>query len=170
MRWEDIDLAADVWTITDSKTGNDHLVPLSPQVREILLNRKNGVGYSKKMLWMKDSEFVFPSAYNTSNGAQSGHAASTKEARKRIQTESGIKGWTAHDLRRTARTLMSRLNIKAIVREKVLNHAQNGVQSVYDRYDYLQEKADALNKLANEIDQILGINHEANLVPLRIHG
>ena len=170
MRWEDIDLAADVWTITDSKTGNDHLVPLSPQVREILLNRKNGIGYSKKMLWMKDSGFVFPSAYNTSNGAQSGHAASTKEARKKIQTESGIEGWTAHDLRRTARTLMSRLNIKAIVREKVLNHAQNGVQSVYDRYDYLQEKADALNKLANEIDRILGIKHDEKVVPLQKQG
>lgn len=167
MKWGDIDFAAGVWTIQDTKTGNDHLVPLSPQVKSILENRKKGTGYSKKMLWMKDSEFVFPSAYNLSNGAQSGHARSTKEARKKVQMESGIEGWTAHDLRRTARTLMSRLNIKPVVREKVLNHAQGGVQGVYDRYDYLQEKADALNKLANEIDRILGVYEPAKIIRLK---
>lgn len=157
MRWEDIDLGAGIWTLKDTKAGNDHILPLSPQVKEILENRKNGVGYTKKQLWMKDSEFVFPSKYNVKKGAMSGHATSTKDARRKLQINSGVKDWTAHDLRRTARTILSRLKIKHHIRERVLNHAQGGIQGVYDQYDYLQDKADALNKLANEIDRIRGV-------------
>lgn len=167
MRWADIDLDAGIWTLEDTKTRNDHIVPLSPQVKSILEDRKNGVGYSRKTLWMKDAEFVFPSKYNIEKGALSGHATSTKEARRKIQQESGVTGWTAHDLRRTARTIMSRLKIKHHVRERVLNHAQGGIQGVYDRYDYLQEKTDALNKLANEIDRIRGIAKEAKIIELK---
>ena len=50
---------------------------------------------------------------------------------------------------------MSRLNIKQHIRERVLNHTQGGVVGVYDQHDYLHEKADALNKLGEEIDRIL---------------
>lgn len=167
MRWEDIDLDTNVWTLKNTKAGNDHLVPLSPQVKEILKNRKNGVGYSKKLLWMKDSEFVFPSRYNVNRGASSGHATSTKDARQKLQSTSGVTDWTAHDLRRTARTILSRLKIKHHIRERVLNHAQGGIQGVYDQYDYLQEKADALNKLANEIERILGIGKTAKIIEMK---
>ncbi len=157
MKWLDVDLKNSIWTIKDTKAGNDHLLPLSPQVKKILEDRKTCVGYSNKLRWMKDSEYVFPSKYNTKKGAISGHSKSTKEARKKLQLNSGVKDWTAHDLRRTARTLMSRLNIKHHIRERVLNHSQGGVQGVYDQHDYLLEKADALNKLGDEIDRILGI-------------
>lgn len=167
MKWEDIDFAKGVWTISDTKTGNDHLLPLSPQVKQILEKRKNGVGYTKKQLWMKDSEFVFPSNYNVNKGAASGHAKSTKDARKKLQNNSSVTEWTAHDLRRTARTIMSRLKIKHHIRERVLNHAQSGIQGVYDRYDYLQEKGDALNKLANEIDTILGKEKSTKVIELK---
>ncbi|WP_167495747.1 tyrosine-type recombinase/integrase [Desulfosediminicola ganghwensis] len=167
MKWEHLDLNSGVWTLKDTKNGNDHLLPLSHQVLSILRDRKEGVGFTKKMLWMKESEFVFPSRYNLNKGANSGHAKSTKEARKKVQQASGVTDWTAHDLRRTARTIMSRLNIKHHIRERVLNHAQGGIQGVYDRYDYLQEKADALNKLANEIDRILGKEKTAKIIELK---
>lgn len=62
---------------------------------------------------------------------------------------------------------MSRLRIKQHIRERVLNHAQGGIQGVYDRYDYLQEKVDALNKLANEIDRIIGIEKTAKIIKLK---
>ena len=50
---------------------------------------------------------------------------------------------------------MSRLQIKQHIRERVLNHAQGGILGGYDQYDYFQEKADALNKLADEIDRVV---------------
>ncbi len=167
MKWSDIDIVSGIWKIPDTKTGNDHLVPLSPQVKMILENRKNGVGFSQKQMWMKSHEFVFPSKYNVAKGASSYHTKTTKEARRKLREKTGIQNWTAHDLRRTARTIMSRLKIKHHVRERVLNHAQNGVQGVYDQYDYLQEKADALNKLANELDRIVGVKNTARIIELK---
>ena len=167
MEWNDIDLEKGLWVIKNTKTGNDHLTPLSPQVIAILRDRETGSGYTKKMLWMKGSEYVFPSRYNTVKGATDGHMKTTKDARKKVQKESGITEWTAHDLRRTARTIMSRLQIKQHIRERVLNHAQGGIQGVYDQYDYLQEKADALNKLGREIDRILGVVKESKIVQLK---
>ena len=170
MVWDDIDLDRGIWIIRESKTdkhtGNDHLVPLSPQALAILQARKDGEGYTAKQQWMIESRYVFPTKYNRAKGMVAGHAKTTKEARKKIQQLSGVTGWTAHDLRRTARTLMSRLSIDHHIRERVLNHSQGGVHGVYDRYDYLQDKADALRKLANEIDRILGTEKPAKVVQL----
>lgn len=156
MKWEDIDLDKNIWKQGTTKTDNPHLVPLSPQVRTILENRKKGKDLTNRMMWMKDSEYVFPSKYNTVKGATCGHATSTKDARLKVQDASGITGWTTHDLRRTARTLMSGLNIEHHVRERVLNHAMGGVQGVYDLHDYVNDKRDALNKIADKIDEIIG--------------
>ncbi len=150
MRWEDIEFENAIWRQNNTKNGSTNLVPLSPQVKAILLTRKpENTG---------DVEWVFPSNYNRSKGANQGRAKSTKSARKKLKTLSGVEDWTAHDLRRTARTIMSRLQIKQHIRERVLNHAQGGILGVYDQYDYFQEKADALNKLADEISRITGIS------------
>lgn len=158
MRWEDIDFDARTWTQATNKTGTVHIVPLSDQVLSILKAREGNGG-----------EWVFPSRYNATRlGATGdGHTKNTKDARKKLKKFSGVEGWTAHDLRRTARTIMSRLRIKQHVRERVLNHSQKGVVEVYDQYDYLQEKADALDKLGREIDRIIGAGTKAKIVKLR---
>ena len=156
MKWSDLDLNKAVWRLTENKTDSIHLVPLSDQVSTILKARKEGVGYTKKQAWMTQSEFVFPSRYNKAKGAKTGHSTNTKNARAKIKKESGITEWTSHDLRRTARTIMSRLKIKHHVRERVLNHSQGGIVGVYDQFDYLQEKRDALDKLGREIYRIVG--------------
>jgi integrase len=63
--------------------------------------------------------------------------------------------WTLHDLRRTARTIMSDLNIADRVAEQVLGHAVQGVEKVYNRSQYLEQKADALLRLAGHISQLV---------------
>jgi len=73
-----------------------------------------------------------------------------------------MERWTLHDLRRTARSLMSRAGVSSEHAERVMGHAIGGVEGVYDRYRYADEKAEALQKLANLID---GIVH--NVVPMR---
>lgn len=59
---------------------------------------------------------------------------------------------------------MSKLQIKQHVRERVLNHSQGGIAGVYDQYDYLNEKANALNKLGREIDRIIS----ADVIPVKV--
>ena len=68
--------------------------------------------------------------------------------------QAGISGWTIHDLRRTARSLMSRAGVRPDIAERVLGHAIQGVEGVYDRHSYREEKAHGLRLLANLIENI----------------
>jgi integrase len=63
--------------------------------------------------------------------------------------------WQLHDLRRTARSLMSRAGVRPDIAERVLGHAIRGVEGVYDRHQYRDEKADALRRLAALINTIV---------------
>ena len=72
--------------------------------------------------------------------------------------------WTVHDLRRTARSLMARAGVRPDIAERVLGHAIAGVEGVYDRHGYDDEKAKALEALASLVERI--INPSANVVTL----
>jgi integrase len=73
--------------------------------------------------------------------------------------------WTLHDLRRTARSLMSRAGVRPDISERVLGHAITGVEGIYDRHRYDAEKADALHKLAALVDSI--VRPRKNVVAIR---
>jgi integrase len=66
-----------------------------------------------------------------------------------------MPGWTIHDLRRTARSLMARAGVRPDIAERVMGHVIAGVEGVYDRHRYDDEKADALARLAALIERIL---------------
>ena len=63
--------------------------------------------------------------------------------------------WTLHDLRRTARTLMERADVRPDIGERVLGHKIVGVEGTYRRWHYEDEKADALQRLAHLVDTIV---------------
>jgi integrase len=67
----------------------------------------------------------------------------------------GISGWTLHDLRRTARSLMSRAGVPSDHAERALGHVMPGVRAVYDRHGYHAEMQRAFEALAMQIQQIL---------------
>jgi integrase len=84
---------------------------------------------------------------------------SMREAAEKSGEDPGnveLSDWRLHDLRRTAKTLMMRAGVRPDVSERVLGHVISGVEGVYDRHGYLEEKKEALEKLAVVIDQILG--------------
>jgi integrase len=66
-----------------------------------------------------------------------------------------IANWTLHDLRRTARSLMSRAKVPTDHAERALGHVMGGVRETYDRYEYLEEKRAAFEALAALVDRIL---------------
>ncbi len=76
-----------------------------------------------------------------------------------------LKPWQLRDLRRTARTLMSRAGILTEISERALGHVMTLVRGTYDRYDYLAEKREAFEKLANLIDRIVN-PPEGNIILL----
>jgi integrase len=77
----------------------------------------------------------------------------------------GVSGYTIHDLRRTARSLLSRAGVSADVAERCLGHVMGGVRGIYDRHEYLEEKKRAFELLAGQIERI--VNPQANVVPMR---
>jgi integrase len=70
--------------------------------------------------------------------------------------EATLEPWVLHDLRRTARTLMSRLRVRVEVAEHALGHVIPGVRGRYDLHQFLDEKIQAYAALANEVMRIVG--------------
>ena len=77
-----------------------------------------------------------------------------------------VPSWRLHDLRRTARSLLSRCGVAGEISERVLGHAAIGVQAVYDRHEYFDQKAAALARLAAMIDSIVNPSDDT-VVPMR---
>jgi len=65
-----------------------------------------------------------------------------------------VSNWRVHDLRRTARSLLSRAGIAADIGERCLGHALPGIRGTYDHYDYQPEMRRAYDALAALIERI----------------
>jgi len=80
-----------------------------------------------------------------------------------------VPEWRAHDLRRTATTLMAEIGIAHNAADKVLNHSSgkiSGVAAIVNRYEYLDERKAAPEALGRFIERLIGREPD-NIVPLR---
>jgi integrase len=139
------------WLIPGSRTKNkqDLLLPLCRKAVDVL---------SKQPIVGKPDGFVF-----TNDGVRAFRNFAVCKAN--LQERSGTKNWSLHDLRRTARSLMSRAGVPADHAELALGHILGGVRGVYDRHSYRDEKRAAFEALAAQIDRIL--QPADNVVQLR---
>ena len=138
MTWNE--LSGTDWTLPASrnKTKKYDLVrPLSAPAQSILANLPR----------MTDCEFVFTAASRPFN--------SFSRAKAAFDMACGVtKKWTLHDLRRTARSLMSRAGVNSDHAERCLGHVIGGVRGTYDRHEYYDEKKHAYAELAALIERI----------------
>ena len=105
--------------------------------------------------------------------ARTGHALCCRNSDSKIEASmqsSGVTDWRLHDLRRTARSLMSRAGVLSEHAERVLGHAIDGVEGIYNRHDYDAEKADALRKLAALVERIVSPPAENVRAPRTMRG
>lgn len=84
-----------------------------------------------------------------------GHINGLSKAKERFDEICGVSDWTLHDLRRTARTLMPRAGVTSDTAERVLGHTMEGIRGIYDWHSYANEKADALQHLADLVEEII---------------
>jgi integrase len=151
MRWTELDLVEErVRTLPDvrAKGGQVTVNPLSDMALAII----NKVPYIEDLLFSTNG--VTPCS-------GFGYVKVELDAMMRAElAESGLtlQPWVWHDLRRSARTLMSRAGVRPGIAERVLDHAVGGVQEVYDRWDFIAEKRSAVAALAAMIERILGDN------------
>jgi integrase len=139
------ELAGSDWIIPAAryKTNLPHLVPLSREALALL---------------PAEGEWMF-----TANGRV---PVNNFSAPKQVFDQaSGVSGWVVHDLRRTARTLMSRAGVSADHAERCLGHVLPGIRGTYDLHEYATEKRQAFEALAAQVDRI--VNPRENVVQLR---
>jgi integrase len=136
-----------IWTIPAEryKTKRPNHVPLSQAVVAVIEAQPRIDG----------CDYVFASRVNTPFTAFGKSKAKLDRGLLADTKLDPIPNWTLHDLRRTAKSLMARAGVRPDISERVLGHVIAGVEGVYDRHSYLEEKRDALEKLAAMIERIL---------------
>lgn len=155
MRWSEINMEKTEWIIPAERTKSNraHMVPLSGPVMEILsaIERQEGVDY------------VF-----TIDGEKP-YTGQSKLAQRLIRLCGNMDHFILHDFRRTMRTGLSRLGVQDEIRQRVSNHARGSLESVYEIYDFLKGKRDALDKWADHVVRATGGTDGAmsNVVALR---
>jgi integrase len=162
MRRAELSADGTEWTIpaVRYKTGNDHVVPLSNVARALLKD----VPIVGRKGWVFTTDGDRPIAGFTFHKAKLDKLVLT-ELRKGDPQAKPLPRWTTHDLRRTARSLMSRAGVDADSAERCLGHVIGGVRGTYDRHAYLEEKRRAFEALATLVDRIL--NPQSNVLNLR---
>jgi integrase len=148
MTWAEVD--GRDWTLpaARNKTGVDLVRPLSRQAQAILAALP------------KAGQFV----WSTHGGAVP--IGGFAQFKRRFDAASRTEGWAIHDLRRTARSLMSRAGVPTDHAERCLGHVIGGVRGVYDRHAYHAEKQQAFEALAALIERIVS-GTQAGVVQLR---
>lgn len=77
-----------------------------------------------------------------------------------------IPNFTIHDFRRTARTHLAALGVDPVVAERCLNHRIKGVEGIYNRHQYFDERRHALELWAGLLAS-LEQGGDYNVTPLR---
>jgi len=159
-KWDEFELDKALWHLPEgrSKTGAPITIPLPKQILEWLNELK---------IRSCGSDYVFPArraskkphmgddTLNRAISSMFGHEAGRKIQPANLMGD--IKPFSPHDLRRTFRSLASSQKVDSHVAERCLNHKLKGVEGIYDRYDYLDERLAAHVTIANYLELI--INH-----------
>ena len=133
-----------------NKTNVNFVRPLSKAAQAILAGQP------------RLGDFVF-----TFNGTR---PISFGRCKREFMKQCGIADrWTLHDLRRTARTLLSRAGVDADIAERCLGHSIRGARGIYDRHPYHDEMRSAFEALSTQIERIVN-PAMGEVVPWRRHG
>lgn len=156
--WNEFDLQGKTWYLPSerSKSGAAIDIPLPDLAIEWLQELKvRSLG----------SAYVFPNRKASKMphmGKDTLNRAISKlfgrEPGRAVQPENkmgDLEHFTVHDLRRTCRSLLASIGIPGYVAERCLNHALKGVEGIYNRHDYFEERRDALNKLALKLAPLI---------------
>jgi integrase len=170
-KWDEFDFEQKIWKLTPerTKTSAGITIPVPDQIipwfKELAV-RANG------------SEYIFPARRASKRRAYISHDTlnhalaklfgmkvdSKKKPLPNKLGEAGVDHFVVHDLRRTCRSLLASNGVPPHIAERCLNHKLRGVEGIYDRYDYLEERRQALSSIAKEIYPLVAVQREATLI------
>jgi integrase len=126
MSWKDVDVERATWRLHETKTDAPRVVRLPRQAVAILNTRGRGFGMPQALL-----------------------SGALREAKSL-----GLKAFTPHDLRRSARTGLARLGVRDEVAEAALGHVEGGVKGVYNLHKHEAAVGEALQRWADHVDAL----------------
>ena len=155
--WSEFDLDGALWTIPAGRMKMDEpiVVPLSAPAIEIL----------RGLFQDRHTKTVPTYAL----GSFLHYVRAVKYLNRRMTALNGgkpIPHWTLHDLRRTFRTGLSRLQIAPHIAELCIGHRQPGLHRIYDLHKFDAEKRHAFNAWAAHVLRIVA-PPEGRVVQLR---
>ncbi|WP_273034273.1 tyrosine-type recombinase/integrase [Spongiibacter tropicus] len=169
--WHEVDTENWVWTIPAepedpgrNKSNREIAIPISPKIRH---------WFQCQRIISRGSDYVFPARrmskrsknpfmnHSTINRAIDGlfglPNGKGRGPRENLMAKAGIKEkFTVHDLRRTFRTHLSQIGTPLHISERCLNHSIDKLVETYDQHDWLEERAEAMDKLAERFISLIG--------------
>lgn len=146
LRWEDVDLTNKTLTVLDTKNHEDHTLPLSDFLHQLLADRPKE----------EANTWVFPSERRES------HLIEPRKQVAKIIQACGVQ-FTIHDLRRTFITYAERLDISVYSVKRLVNHKMR--QDVTAGYTKVSE-----DRLRTHMQTITDFLLETGKVIPTIHG
>ena len=145
--WNEVDLANATWTIPAerTKTRSQHEIGMPTQAIALLEKVKKASG---------KSAFLFPAAYGEGDRPIPYQTYRGRVRRLLEQLGSAFPRIKPHDLRRTMRSGLTRLNIRYEVAERAINHKLPAMAEIYDRNEFRDERRVALTRWADHMDQL----------------
>jgi integrase len=142
MTWSEIDLKRKEWTIprARAKGKEAYVAPLVDDMVALLESVPRFRG-----------EYVFSHTFGKTPLSISSR---TKKMLDREMADIGH--FTLHDVRRLVRSGLSRLRVSTEVAEMCIGHKQRGLLAVYNRYDFLAEKREAMALWAQHLKSLRG--------------
>ncbi|HEY2528773.1 MAG TPA: integrase arm-type DNA-binding domain-containing protein [Xanthobacteraceae bacterium] len=122
---------------SDTKMGEKHEVPLTALMRAVIAAQPT-----------TPSKLAFPS--EKTGGVISGWSKTVPA----LQRAAGVT-FTSHDLRRTCRTLMSRLGVEPDIAELAIGHKRTGLDRLYNFDQAWQLRCDAFVKVSDHVARLL---------------
>jgi integrase len=110
LKWVDVDLVNGTLTVRDTKNSEDHTLPLSDYLLEILSARRAAADLVEE-----------PSAYVFASYGRHGHLVDPRKLMEKVTAASSVT-FSPHDLRRTFTTVAESLDISAYAVKRLINH------------------------------------------------
>ncbi len=162
-RWDAIDAEKGVWHMPGSKRSPSIDIPLAAPVL---------AWFQELKVFAAGSDYVLPARLIVKR--RRGQAIKSRfphispdtlnVALKRVNH--GLEHFTVHDMRRTARMHLAALDVPREVAERALNHKLKGIEGIYNRHDYFEERRHAL-AWWSELLVSLERGEQSKVVPIR---
>ncbi len=142
MRWEDVDLEAAEWRFTTSKTKTEHLVPLAPQVVEIIEDLRP---------LTEHTPWVFLGLRGNRPISDMALGAALRRLGIDTRTEHTMHGWRA-----TARTLLHEVLGYApeVIEHQLAHKVPDQLGSAYNRTKFAEKRREMMQHWAAYLDSL----------------